>query len=333
MQMTRRACALPKRSAFTLIEMMVVVAIIGILIAAVFKLLSAAGEKNKQAVTVMRIERLQNALSSYYAEYGSYPPVMQYEYPDPEKQRTDGDLNNVQDCAFTADSANRAAGSQSVAFEFPSVKSLDDFIDQLYRDENARSAGMVLGNQNLRNNESWSSWYTLPIFRFGLLSYLLPRVHIAGGTEESDRYYRLYQSLQWTRKDPGDSSTAVNKMIETQLAMEERTVARWLPNFEHCICGGTTVMGVELTEPDTGIMFSGLYKAPSGQKFVVQKMTIRDAWGRELYYYSAPPYQSYRVWSAGKDGKTFPPWIPLDAKSNYKQAAAWVEDDIVRFDH
>jgi len=143
----------------------------------------------------------------------------------------------------------------------------------------------------------------------------------------------LYESFQWTRKDPNSYQDGINGLIRTQLAMEERSAARWLPNFEHCICGGTTVMGVELTEPETGIMFSGVYKAPSGQGFVVQKMTIRDAWGNELYYYSAPPYQSFRVWSSGKDGKTFPPWIPLDAKPIYKQAAAWVEDDIVRFDH
>ena len=331
MQTTGKRSGQSGRSAFTLIEMMVVVAIIGILIAGVFRLLSAAGENNKKAVTVMRIERLQNALSGYYAEYGSYPPVFQFEFPDPEKVRKSADLTEIESCNFTAETSNRAAHSQSVAYEYPTVKSLNGYIDEFFK--GSRSAGLVLGSQNLSAKSDWNSWYALPLFRFGLLSYLLPRAHIAYGDPSDERYLNLFTSPQWTSKKltVGDD-TAINDLLKTQMAMEDRTVARWLPNFEKCICGGGSVMGVELNEKDTGITFSGVYTAPNGQKFLLQKMTIRDAWGNELYYYSPAPYQSYRVWSSGKDGVTFPPWIPLDAKSDYKQAAAWVEDDIVRFD-
>ena len=77
-------------------------------------------------------------------------------------------------------------------------------------------------------------------------------------------------------------------------------------------------------------------------KYVLQYITLKDGWGREFYYYSAPPYQSYRLWSAGPNGKTFPPWITMetlkkkDSSTNGKKdvdlARDWVEDDIVRFD-
>jgi len=325
-----------RRSAFTLVEMMVVVAIIAILIGGVFKLLGAAGEKNKESVTVMRMERLQNALSGYYAEYGSYPPVMQYEYPDPEKQRNADDPTKVDNATFSSDSANLAASSQSIAYEFPPVTSLDDYIDKLFQGK-ARSAGLVLGGQNLRQKTEWESWYKLQLFKFGLLSYLLPRTHIAWGDDSEARRENLFESLQWTRKDPNTYPNKIKGLINAQMAIEERTVARWLPNFEKIICGGVTIMGVELCEKDTWLKFVS-HTAPNGQKLVVQSMTIRDGWGRDLYYYSAAPYQSYRIWSSGKDGKTYPPWIPIDqlqkkSASQAKLATTWIEDDIVRFDH
>ncbi|MFA7684007.1 MAG: type II secretion system protein [Syntrophales bacterium] len=69
--------------AFTLIELMVVIAVIGILIAGVFRLVSAAGTGNKKAETIARLERVQNALSGFYAEFGTYPPVPQHGSPDP----------------------------------------------------------------------------------------------------------------------------------------------------------------------------------------------------------------------------------------------------------
>ena len=47
------------------------------------------------------------------------------------------------------------------------------------------------------------------------------------------------------------------------------------------------------------------------------------------------PYQSYVIWSAGRNGRTFPPWIArdeLDSKAN-KCIGAWTEDDIVSMSH
>ena len=59
-------------------------------------------------------------------------------------------------------------------------------------------------------------------------------------------------------------------------------------------------------------------------------MTVQDGWGHEFYYYSRSPYQSYTLWSAGPDGKTFPPWIARDKLSGQEldMAAKWTKDDI-----
>ena len=61
-------------------------------------------------------------------------------------------------------------------------------------------------------------------------------------------------------------------------------------------------------------------------------MTVLDGWGNDFYYYSPQPFQSYRLWSAGPDGKTFPPWVPLSTlktDGDRKTAANWMADDIM----
>ena len=330
------------RQAFTLVEMMIVVAIIAVLIGGVFRMMSAAGEKNKESTTVTRIERLQNALSGYYAEYGSYPPVKQYESPDPEYEYGPSTLVNgcitktPEPVVFSSDSAEKSARRQSIAYEYPSLQSIDDYIMIKYK--NSRSAGQVFGGQNLWAADLlWSDWNTLPLFKLGLLSYLLPKAHIAWGpiteTKSDFRYANVFKSRQWTTKDPDQYKIA--DQIAAQMEIEKRTVARWLPNFEKIIYGGDRQMGIDLRAASTedNIQLMG-HTAPGGnQEFYVQIMTIHDGWGKELYYYSPAPYQSYRVWSSGRDGKTFPPWIPLKDYKYKTQAAQWIEDDIVRFDH
>ncbi len=315
---------------FTLIELMIVIAIIGILVAGVFRLLSTTGEKNKETTTIARLERIQNALSAYYAEYGSYPPVLQYDYPDPEKERDVENSSSISDVTFSSDTANRAAHAQSMAFEFPPVKELDEEIDRTYNGS-VRSAGVVLGSMDLRSKTDYGDWHNVQLFKFGLMSYLLPKAHIAWGEQNESRYNKLFESLQWTKKNP-DKVGGIDNLVGVQKEMERKSIARWLPNFEKMICNGPDeeIMGVYLKEKDTGLGFT--IRQFGGTKFVVRSMTVRDGWNRELYYYSPAPYQTYRIWSSGSDGKTFPPWIPIDSNNTFKQAAAWIEDDIVRFD-
>ena len=68
----------------------------------------------------------------------------------------------------------------------------------------------------------------------------------------------------------------------------------------------------------------------SGQ-YILEEVTMVDGWGHDFYYHSPAPYQSYIVWSAGSDGKTFPPFVARDKLSSTGQekAAEWTKDDII----
>ena len=62
---------------FTLIELLVVVAIIGILASVVLASIQTARAKGRDARRVSDIREITNALSLYYSDNGSYPPVSQ----------------------------------------------------------------------------------------------------------------------------------------------------------------------------------------------------------------------------------------------------------------
>jgi type II secretory pathway pseudopilin PulG len=317
--------------------MMVVVAIIGVLIAGVFRLMGAAGESNKKAVTVARLQKLQNALSGFYAEYGTYPPVTQHGSPDPFVKMDESNGQEVNTSDLSADNATRAAGVQSIGFEYPNVASLDDYINTRFQEYDIRSVNQQLGPvaATLTGSE-WEGANEVKIFRFGVLSYLLPRVELMGGEDLANKTgdtpnQNFFKSRQWAKNNTGS--------LEAQRLRENHAVARWLPNFEGCLHGGYNLMGISTAAKDQGgPIFSGINKYPSGaqggNKYVLICITLQDGWGKDLFYYSAPPYQSYRVWSAGPNGVTFPPWIGLESLSptDRKRVTSWVQDDIVRFD-
>ena len=63
------------RGGFTLIELLVVTVVVVTLMGVVFRLAGVGGTNRARAKTIDRLQRLENALSGYYAAYGSYPPV------------------------------------------------------------------------------------------------------------------------------------------------------------------------------------------------------------------------------------------------------------------
>jgi hypothetical protein len=134
----------------------------------------------------------------------------------------------------------------------------------------------------------------------------------------------LYKNhKQWTNYNPARKAKA-----------EREACARWLPNLQRIVFGGRKLLGVQTGTPNTDndAVFSPAY-TKGGNKYVLRMMTIRDAWGNDFYYHSAPPYQSYRLWSAGPDGVTFPADYPLqqlENPSDRKTVSGWIKDDIAR---
>jgi prepilin-type N-terminal cleavage/methylation domain-containing protein len=316
------------RPGFTLIELMVVVAVIGILVGGVFKMIGAAGKTGGQSKTIMRIQRLENALSGFYSEYGTYPPVPRHGSSNPFVSVSSTGVS-TSGSDLSAANAERAARSQPIAFEFPPRKQYDKYIGIKFQ-------GIAV-SPNLNPGgypADVTDWDQLQLFRYGVLSFLLPRVRVTCSVGSDGKSMKwgsgspeqgLFDKEQWVQYN-----SPVGGMSD-QLSREDVACARWLPNLEGTVHGGMTLMGVNLLPPqDDGTVFVVRTAVGIG-KHVLCSMTINDGFGRELYYYSAPPYQSYRVWSAGPNGDTFPPDYPLSALSaeQRKIVSGWISDDIV----
>jgi len=342
------------RGAFTLMELMIVLVIIGILIASVFKLFSAVSENTRRAQTKARMERLQNAISGFYSSYGTYPPVPQYSNPDPfnasDDRGDDGGKDIPWSGAGKANAAIWAARSQPVSFEYPYPQTYDEFVNEKYGPMGIGSANEVYYNADTYKE---SLWEDVKMFKFGLMSFLLPRVYMVGipakgaSFDKSQPLDKFFKSEQWmhhnkTSRIGANSSEKLLNALRGQYEQELREVAKWIPNLEGIVSGNaptvldTTLFGGGNVNDSIGggsDNFRGVY-AKGGQKTILFCTTVVDGWGNDFFYYSAPPYQSYRIWSAGEDGKTFPPWVPLESLSSddLKLVSAWTKDDVVGFD-
>ena len=196
------------------------------------------------------------------------------------------------------------------------------------------------------NNDSWEK---VKLFRYGALSFLLPRLLVLGVNPDGNGDIKespstpklsLFNKAMWNYYNMGKVKSGKFDKESFMKQSERETIScgRFLPNLERRVYGGKSdILGVNTVESDQGYPKFAVY-----EELVLGRMSLYDGWVRdydkrdnELYYYSAPPYQSYRVWSAGPDGKTFPPWIPLESLTveQRKKVSAWISDDVARFDH
>ena len=362
-----------RKQAFTLIELMVVVSVITILMLATFKLLQAAATAKKVAETRARMERIQNALSGYFAAYGQYPPVPAYCSLDPRKNTVFPDMvgyedkngiktltpgrtvgNGSDDGDWESRAQLTARYYQPIAFQYPTPQSWDKNIPLTFADWNpAVQAVNQVRNQVDAGSDDWTS---TKVFKFGLLAFLLPRSEIAGvpssptaGQSDGAPHPDLFVKKQWisqsfdpTRK-PGElmDPTFFN-LMRRQRAAENIACAKWLPHLQKTLSGVGTVLGIDLHCPGESYADAGLQvrsmKLTTGNYVPVAMLvvTATDAWHHDFYYYSAPPYTSYRIWSAGPNGQTYPPWIAsnegdyiYNGGTRRSKIVEWTKDDIV----
>jgi prepilin-type N-terminal cleavage/methylation domain-containing protein len=322
-----------KNNGFTLIELMIVIAIIGILMGATFKLMGVAAEAKARGVTTARLERLQYALSGYYAAYGMYPAVPLYGNPD-VSSGTSVDEATGETISGIEGRAQAAARAQPIAFEYPTPVRLDEWIPIHYLPDNVVSLNTAINSLSPTDGD----WDKYKGFKFGLMSFLLPRVELVGHPGQGSRapLQEVYQKAQWMQNNlssrvPGSSNADIAELLRTlekQRVVENEAAIRWLPNFENMLGSFVgTALGVKIK---SGSGMGLVVRSMQGQKVALAHTTITDGWGREFFYHSPPPYQSFRIWSAGPDGKTFPPWIPsTDASYKGSKAKDWIKDDIV----
>ena len=379
-----------RRKGFTLIELLIVTVVIVTLMGVVFRLAGVGTGARAKNVTVARLQKIENALSGYYAAYGSYPPVPLHGYRDIFLRCNDNGLLIDQDGNHDFKSGEfkrqveAACRAQPLAVRFPyDVNKYGDYIDALsdqckvlckqegaaYKEwrerESVFSKGFDCMKQNLYGTKLKNSaeWQDVRVFQFGLLSFLLPRyLFMMEGRkdyyddcaqwEQNNRYICDFTDgkriKQWSKVQEylgtgqgssGSSGDRAKASMITNLP-SQAVCARWMPNFQGIIRGGRVFYGIDTSdgngfnnaESASMSIFSTSDSTGGGRQYVLNGMTIWDGWWHDIYYYSEPPYQSYRLWSAGPDGRTFPPWIDLESlpsENDRKLAAKWMADDIV----
>ena len=208
---------------------------------------------------------------------------------------------------------------------------------------------------------SKTEWNDVQAFQFGLLSFLLPRYLIMMEGDST-----LFTDMkQWTDNNtlPCDPMTGQRfgswsdvrnyalsddaKDVARVTSIPSQAVcARWLPNLagicqfgrsysvfgvsigdgESTTASGmpTTLNGVELFSP------GGYDQTSTSGQYILDGVNVVDGWDNPFYYYSPPPYQTYVLWSAGPNGRTFPPWVAREKLDSSANACIgyWVEDDI-----
>ena len=365
------------KKAFTLVELMVVVVVIVTLLAITFRIVSVGEDATCRNKTISRMQRLENALSGYFAAFGSYPPVALHASRNVYAKV---DQNGVQqegqeESGLVWDSVDMACRAQPVAarFPFPNTRDVQDYIetmsqivvdrvnsnDSQWKSYKAYSYQLGSGFKALHDPNQvtgWrekKTWQEVKIFQFGVMSFLLPRyVFMTRGLDPED----LENCAQWNANNrlsshPNTGSSFGNWETQFQDVRLVRRIpsqsvcARWMPNLEKMVIGNTFVrrkqsdfFGVDIFDSSASAISPDYPQELARNVYIEQSrtildsMTVRDGWGNEFYYYSPPPFQSYRLWSAGSNGKTFPPWMPFSALKNdsdRKTAANWMADDVM----
>lgn len=382
------------KKAFTLIELMIVIAVMAILMGLVFRLNAVGTDSSKRSITIMRLQKIENCLSGYYAAFGGYPPVRLHGTRDIFAETNEwgiqnGGMNdgNWGDEELAWSQVNAACRAQPIGCAFPypdsdeydeKIRSVAEAIKKRLADEDDEDAQEYLrknprrrallekGFDNATRNvgrfsghERDIDWRDLQLFKFGLMSYLLPRylVMMNGPKElfeDFDQWghnnvmpcdpYNGRKFNNWNQvKIPSSESEKGTYNQSRILNIPSQAVcARWMPNLAG-ICSlnrdddfslfGINIKsdGNELTQKNLDITVYSPDENP-GNNYILDGITVKDGWNNEFYYYSPSPYQRYTLWSAGPDRKTFPPWIDkttLTSAVAKETAARWVVDDII----
>lgn len=390
------------KRAFTLIEMLIVVAVMVTLMSMVFRLTSIGGSATARNVTVSRLQRLENCLSGYYAAFGTYPPVKLHGTRDinyavsahgiqtSDEQKIDWSKaksdDNYRYLAWQQVQAACKAQPVDVAFPFPqkgdygayavavskvlqkkATSEQKEFEDFQKREALKHPFDSAPNPQRFLSYRHNTDWRDLQLFKFGLLSYLLPRylVMMKGNTQYFDGTYVQWganntlpaRSLtgdtydNWEQVKQDAESDKPTDFVQVANIPSQSVCARWMPNLEG-ICAAErqwTLFGINIKDPNSGgnVSDNNPYielftpgpaddnKDSTSEQYVLDSITVEDGWYQPFYYYSPAPHQSYVLWSAGPNRCTFPPWIPLDSdklKGNNDAKSViseWIKDDLV----
>lgn len=393
------------KKAFTLVELLVVVVVIAILMAVSFRIMGVGEEETSRSLTVRRLHALETCISGYFAAFGSYPPVrlhgsrnIFYKVNDQGGQVVD---EEPQYGKLNWPSVHAACRSQPVAMNFPFRQSDWDVISRTSQKlqkmaenkkggvcEAAKTGFDALQTPSqLSGKADEDEWTHLNLFRFGLMSFLLPRFMFMMQADDTTMYdkfmqwgdnnnvpckfedgvpYEDWEAIARQVKPPVGGGKEINdELWKVAMLPSQIITARWVACLEKCcqsqrpsagelVVWGVNILGEEEYDKsdlrESGMtaqisyptryppVFSSgeLQRTQNGwtQAYALDGISCRDGWGEDFYYYSPPPHQGYRLWSAGPNCKTFPPWISekeIDDLGGSEAATArtWKADDLV----
>ena len=219
------------KKAFTLVELLIVVVVIAILLSIAFKIAGVGEDSQARNLTIARMQRLENAISGYFAVYGSYPPVALQGRSRNIFYRVNGygiqQVTQQPQSTINLDKdegwkqVEAACRAQPVAMQFPFasgryayVKAVSDALKEMYQsgaDGYKDNEALQYGFDALENpsqltdgdKQKDGSWTKVQLFQFGLLSYLLPRYlimmgHGNGADNSTSSHTSLYDDFaQW----------------------------------------------------------------------------------------------------------------------------------------
>ena len=208
------------RRAFTLIELMIVVAVLVTLMTITFRIMNTVTDTEARTMTITRMQRLENCLSGFHAAFGCYPPVKLHgnrSFEGQEKSINWGDEGEawrwVRDICRTQPVGCR--------FPFPEnmsgyIKELSDLIataassgeyEEVFKSQDMKewaaagfsSAGASSVEDRLSAKKDQVLWSEIKLFQYGVMSYLLPRYFVMMGG--SSRYFEDGGYAQWMKNN------------------------------------------------------------------------------------------------------------------------------------
>ena len=225
---------------FTLIEMMIVVAVLVTLMAMTFRLSDIGADTEARTTTIARMQRLENALSGFHAAFGCYPPVKLHGNRSLENQERSINWSNEGEAWRWV---REVCKSQPLGCRFPfppgangqiseAIKELSDYVREAstmdeykdtFRDENTKNwagAGFMSSAENtvesrLSGKKDQVLWSEMKLFQYGVMSFLLPRYLVMMGGNK--RYYDDGGSggfAQWSQNNQKPSDPFTGYPIE-----------------------------------------------------------------------------------------------------------------------
>ena len=241
------------KRAFTLIEMMIVIAVLATLMAVTVRLGNIGAETEARTMTISRMQRLENALSGFHAAFGCYPPVKLHGNRSLDNQGDEPiDWSNEGKAWSKVEKVCRA---QPLGCRFPFSDSMEALINELsdfvkatansgeYNGEGeafeeqemqnwgaagflSTSSGVIEGKLSANSDETL--WSEIKLFQYGVMSFLLPRYLVMMGG--NDKYYDGGDGgggyAQWTKNNQQPSDPFTGSKLTWQ------QIYNWVKNFQ-----------------------------------------------------------------------------------------------------